>query len=650
MLLVTASDVAGAGAPGGRRGAGLRVAIGIVLALGAAWLAWHFVLAWGLQRLHEGARQRLEVEATRLDAQLSRFDYLPSLLETSPAVLDLLERPDDALLVDQVNRHLKALNAIAGTDNLYVLDGDGRVRAAADFDDPGTPVGQELSYRPYFRDARAQGRGRFYGVGITSARAGYYLAYALKSAAGRPGVATVKVNLDAIEREWRELPYELLLADEHQVVILASRDAWRFHPLEPLSVESMAESNRARRYGATMLPPLNWRLRESIADQAQRVSVDGLPYLASGHAVNGARWRLVLLEDERPVVLAAAGAAVIAALATTVLLLILALVVQRKRALRQRLASREALQAAHDSLERKVEERTAELRAAQSELVHAETLAVLGQMSASMVHELNQPLAALHTLSDNAALLIERNRHDEARSNLARIGQLVSRLGRLTGQLKVFAHKSGHAVGPVLVQRVVTEALALLAPRLRAAAIEVVVVIEPPDLTVLGEATRLEQVLINLLGNAIDALDGATGTRRIELRGSPADGGAMADGGAGGAAEPSQQQPPGAWAEIAVLNTGPPIDSAILARLFEPFVTSKPAGRGLGLGLLISSHIVRSFGGALAASNLEPTGVACLVRLPRVLAQGRSPSAASSPLAAPSLPASPFPSSQPGQP
>ena len=628
MPVVTAALATGVATPPGRRGsAGWRVALGVVpgilIAALAAWLAWHFALGQGLQRLHDGARQRLEVEATRLDGQLSRFEYLPSLLETSPAVLRLFEHPDDAGLVEQVNRHLKALNALAGTDNLYVLDGDGRALAAADADDPGTPVGQDLSYRPYVRDALAHGRGRFYGFGITSARAGYYLSYVLASPAGRIGIATVKVNLEAIEREWRELPYGLLLVDEHQVVILASDDAWRFHPLEPMSVEAMAEANRARRYGATILPPVNWRLRERIAPQASRVFVEGRPFLASELAVNAARWRLVLLEDERPAVLAAGGAAAIAAMAATVLLLAHALALQRQRANRQRLASRQALQAAHDSLELKVQARTAELQAAQSELIHAGKLAVLGQLSAGMVHELNQPLAALHTLSDNAALLIERGRHDEARTNLVRIGQLVARLGRLTGQLKVFAHKSAHHVDPVPVQKAVAEALTLLAPRLRASAIEVVVSIEPPTLTVLGEPTRLEQVLINLLGNAIDALDGAAGLRRIEVVASVSDEDDGPTDTGDGPGQPQGQRARGrqgkpAWARITVRNSGPSIDPDILARLFEPFVTSKPAGRGLGLGLVISSHIIRSFGGTLAACNLDPSGVACLIRLPRV--------------------------------
>jgi two-component system C4-dicarboxylate transport sensor histidine kinase DctB len=386
------------------------------------------------------------------------------------------------------------------------------------------------------------------------------------------------------------------MLDEHGVVILASRDAWKYHPLSPLSAEARVEASRSRRYGSAELAPLDWHMSERIGEHAVRSLIDARPYLVSEHAVNLGRWRLLLLDDEGASRSAARSAAVSAGLGAAVLLLAATLAVQRRREIRQRLASREALQSAHDSLELRVQERTAELRAAQNELVHAGKLAVLGQMSAGMVHELNQPLAALHTLSDNAALLIDRGRLDEARGNLARIVQLVHRLGRLTSQLKVFAHKSNEPVGPVSVQKAVHEAVSLVAARLREGGIELSVQIEPRSLAIAGDEARLEQVLGNLLGNAIDALDGAD-VRRIDIRASAR----------------------GGMCEIVVRNSGPCIDPAILPRLFEPFVTSKPPGKGLGLGLVISVHIVRAFGGSLHASNLAPTGAQFTIELPCAL-------------------------------
>ena len=559
----------------------------------AVWAAHAITLQRGVQRMSATAQQRLEVEAARLDGQLSRFEYLPLLLETSPEVLRLLSTPADGASRESVNRYLKALNAIAGADNLYVLDRAGTALAAADFEQPGTPVGQDLSYRPYVRDALTSGRGAFYGVGITSARAGYYLSYALPGRGEARGVATVKIDLQAIEQEWRDLPGELLMLDEHSVVILASRDAWKYHPLAPMSADAREEASRSRRYGGADLAPLDWLMRERVAERAVRAVIDARPYLASEHPVNRGRWRLLLLDDEAAARSDARSAAISAGLAAAVLLLVATLAVQRRREVRQRLANREALQAAHDSLERKVQERTSELRAAQNELVHAGKLAVLGQMSAGMVHELNQPLAALHTLSDNAALLVDRGRLGEARGNLARIVQLVHRLGRLTSQLKVFAHKSNEPIGSVSVDKAVHEAVTLVSGRLRAGDINVSIEVEPRGLAVAGDEARLEQVLGNLLGNAVDALDGAE-LRRIDIR---------------AAAQ-------GSMCEIVVRNSGPCIDADILPRLFEPFVTSKPAGKGLGLGLVISAHIVRAFGGSLRASNLAPMGAQFTIELP----------------------------------
>lgn len=582
------------GNPAPRRALGMAAALAVLLCV--AWLAHAAALERARSQLHAAAAARLDVEAARLDGELERFSFLPSLLETSPDVMQLLAAPQDAALRAAVNRHLLALNAIAGAENLYVLDRTGLALAAADADLPGTPVGSNYSYRPYMREALANGSGRFYGVGITSGRAGHYLSYAVPARGEPRGVAVVKVDLESFARQWAELPGEMLVVDERQVVILSSRPDWKYRPLAPLADDVRAEVAESRRYGGSTLVPLDWR--QQPRGEGLLVRAAGVDLVGADKPVNRTRWRLLLLLDETQARMSARSTALSVALATAVAMLLLVLLAQRQRDVRARLASRDALQAAHDSLEQKVAERTAELRAAQNDLVHAGKLAVLGRMSAGLVHELNQPLAALHTLSDNAAVLVERGRNDEARDNLKRIGQLVGRLGRMTGQLKVFAHKSVEPPEAVPVRKAAQDALALLSARLREHQVEVEVRVEPPELALLAEPVRLEQVLVNLVGNAIDALAGQP-TRRIWIE----------------AAERGE-----ARGTIAVRNSGPAIDAAILPRLFEPFVTSKPPGRGLGLGLVISTHILRGYGGSLAARNLAPAGVEFIVELPRVVA------------------------------
>lgn len=584
----------------------------------AAWGAHALVLRQGLQRLTEAAGHRLEVEATRLQGELARFDYLPALLETAPPVQTLLAEPRDPLLRAQASAYLHALNAIAGAEMLYVLAPDGLAAAASDDGTPGSPAGRDLSYRPYLQQALAHGRGRFYGIGVTSGVPGYYLSYALPRGGPTQGVATVKIDLRPAEQAWRQMPGQMLALDVHGVVVLASREDWKYRPRGPLDAAAQREATEARRYGTARLTPLAWREGEPLPDTetgaapalgARRVRVEGEAFVATERTVDEGRWRLVLLSEEAPVQATARWAAASAALAATALLLAALVWRQRRRIVRQQLASRAALQTAHDSLEQRVQARTAELRAAQADLVHAGQLAVLGQMSAGMVHELNQPLAALHTLSDNAVLLLERGRTEDARGNLSRIAQLVARLGKLTGQLKAFAHKRTEPPTPVGVATAVQEALALHAPRLREAALTPQVQITPPTLALLAEEVRLVQVLSNLVGNALDAMAGLDAPlRHLRIEAAPLEDGRMA--------------------RITVANSGAPIAPEVAARLFEPFFTTKPAGQGLGLGLMISSHLVSSFGGALrlAADNERIAGlpVAFVIELPRASAPALS--------------------------
>lgn len=264
----------------------------------------------------------------------------------------------------------------------------------------------------------------------------------------------------------------------------------------------------------------------------------------------------------------------------------------RRRHLRDRLRAREALQRAHDELERKVEERTRTLREAQEELVHAGKLAVIGQLSAGLAHELNQPLAALRTLSDNAVKFMQRGDLASAQGNLDRIGQLVDGMGTLTSQLKSFARKSSGAPRPVLVRRAMDNALFLLDRRLRQSGARVEMAVGE-GVTALCDANRLEQVLVNLIGNALDAMEGAA-QPVLWLSG----------------------RAEGERVRMEVRDSGPGLPDEVRARLFEPFFTTKESGAGLGLGLAISAGIVRDFGGSLSGASHPDGGAVFTIDIP----------------------------------
>lgn len=577
-----------------RRWRGLaRWSAAVCLVLAAAYGGHQMALQTGLSRLREAAEHRLDMLATGLEADLSRFEHLPALLEITPVVPALLEAPADFQLRDTVSRYLNGVNASVGAEMLYVLDSDGTSLAASDWQQPGTTIGQDLSFRPYVIDAIKLGRGRFYGVGITSRKPGYYLSYALHRGERLRGVAAVKVNIEDAERAWRKLPGDVLLIDERGVVILSTRDVLKYRPLAPLQAAQRAEVERSRPYGEAGLQPLDWTANESLAAGVQLVTLSGQSHLASTRLLQQTPWQLIVLDELAPVHAVARYAAATAGVTMVAAVLGMVALWQRRRAVRHKLASQAALQAAHDSLESTVMARTAQLRAAQNDLVHAGKLAALGQMSAGMVHELNQPLTALRTLSDSAGVLLDQQRPDEVRGNLHRIAGMVDRLARLTSQLKTFAHKSDATLTAVSLARSIADAHAVVGSELKAHDVRFVADVQPPGLSVIADEAAMASVLINLMRNAIDAVQGAS-QRGVAVR-------ARANGGR---------------VILTVTDTGPGIRADILPRLFEPFVSSKPAGAGLGLGLVICAQLVRGVGGMLMAGNCDEGGARFTVDLP----------------------------------
>jgi two-component system C4-dicarboxylate transport sensor histidine kinase DctB len=252
-------------------------------------------------------------------------------------------------------------------------------------------------------------------------------------------------------------------------------------------------------------------------------------------------------------------------------------------------------QMTHNLSEENAVRRQAEqkLRQAQSELVQAGKMAVLGQMSAGITHELNQPLTALRTMSDNAQVLIERGRLDEARSNLATISQLVGRMGALTGQLRQFARKADAVPTPAPVAAAITAALFLVERRVEQERVNFRMSMLNPDVRALCDSNRLEQVLVNLFNNALDAMADSE-TRQLTVTVDATFTRTL----------------------IAVTDTGPGIPEDIRAHLFEPFFTTKAQGKGLGLGLAISEQIVRESGGVLRVETTAADGARFIIELP----------------------------------
>ncbi|HEY1148174.1 MAG TPA: ATP-binding protein, partial [Pseudoduganella sp.] len=232
------------------------------------------------------------------------------------------------------------------------------------------------------------------------------------------------------------------------------------------------------------------------------------------------------------------------------------------------------------------------LRSTQNELVQAGKLAMLGQMAAGMTHELNQPLAAIRAFADNARTFLARGQSEQAAGNLSHISDAAARMGAIISQLKGFARKD-ETITQVDLARAARASAFLLESDFRHRDVALEINTGEEQVLVAGDTVRIEQVLINLIRNALDAVEGSP-TRRVCVSLDRAEGQGI----------------------VRIRDTGPGISDDVAAHLFEPFFTTKPTGKGLGLGLAISSSIVQAMNGQLTARNREDGGAEFEVRFP----------------------------------
>ncbi|WP_097304832.1 sensor histidine kinase [Pseudomonas chlororaphis] len=524
------------------------------------------------------ASEQLALYANSLHTLIERYRALPAVLALDPELRSALKGPVGPEQQDALNRKLERINGAARSSTLELLDHTGLAVAASNWRLPSSYVGHNYGFRPYFSQTRSQGSGRFYAVGVTSGIPGYFLSSAVKDEQGQfLGAMVVKLEFPELEREWSQGSDTLLVSDARGIVFIANQPGWRYRQLRPLSDSDRAELKATRQYDKQLLTPLEHRPLRRFDDDSTLTRVEGpdgsvdylwesLPLATEGWTLHLLRRPQIAFEDRRNAGLAAAGA-------WLTLVFLLLFLNQRWRLARLRQRSRE-------ELERLVEERTRDLRTAQDGLVQSAKLAALGQMSAALAHEINQPLTTQRMQLATLRLLLDHGRVDEAYQALKPLDDMLTRMASLTGHLKTFARKSPSGLRERLdLAAVVDQALQLLDTRLRDEQVDTQLQLTRPA-WVRGDAIRLEQVLINLLRNALDAMHDKP-LKHLEIR-----------------LEANQQL----WS-LSVIDSGGGIAEEHLPNVFDPFFTTKPVGDGLGLGLAVSYAIVHELGGRLSAGN-----------------------------------------------
>jgi two-component system C4-dicarboxylate transport sensor histidine kinase DctB len=548
----------------------------------------------------------LRQTANALDSQLRRYEALPALLAQDDDIRRVLADPSDPRRIADANRWLAETNTLIEASDLYLIDIDGTTIAASNHDRGDSFIGQNFSYRPYFTEARNGGFGRYFALGTTSGLRGYYFASPVRDSAGQVmGVLALKIGVDEIEASWRAPDYRILVTDPEGVVFMSTDADWLYRGLLPLTPDRRARLAETRRYADAELAELAVTTTASgKVSLLQLADRDGATheYIATETAMPDAGWTVRVLLDAGPI-RAQARLVVLAATLLVIVALLLAWTVGQRRA---RLAERLAIQdAAQAELERQVAERTADLTRAnadlhrmQADLVQAGKLAALGRMSAALSHEINQPLAAARNYADSAGLLIDRGDITRAKDNIGQILGLIDRMATIARHLRNVARKPNEPLKVVDLAAVLQDALAIAQTRLSTAGAEVTIDL-PADLPpAQGGPVRLQQVIVNVLSNAADAVDGLA-DRRIDVVGR-----AEGDG-----------------VTLAIRDHGPGVAPAIADRIFDPFFTTKQVGSGLGLGLSISYNIMKDFEGDLRVANHPEGGAVFTLVLRRSGAQ-----------------------------
>lgn len=537
--------------------------------------------AWLTARFSENTRVRSELRLAlytgNLLSELQRTAVVPLLLARDPALIGALNGND----FSTTSARLMAAQKEIGASSIKLLDASGRTVGSTD----RYQIGTNNVLAPYFVDALRSSETVF---SVASQGTGAYeFAYSRAVVAdGKTlGVIVVSADLIRLERSWASISDAVAVTDSEGRIILATEPRWRGLTLpEALAVRS-APSAIQRAFQVTA----DWTSTPVDA------YVQGRAVMQSEARIPFRGWRMISFTTYASIRERVNGVLALEIMGFAMLLAGTFYLLSR-RARRQSVAyMRESadLRALNVRLTREIAERERvqkELRVAEQTMQQSSKLAALGEMSAGVSHELNQPLAAMKTYLAGARLLLQRGRSEEALSSFQRIDDLIERMGSITRQLKSYARKGGEAVEPVDLRLVVSSALTLMEPQLRSGTIRVIRNLPRQKITVLADKIRLEQVVINLLRNAVDAVKDKKDAR-IEIGVDS-----------------------GAHAYLSVRDNGPGVSD--LEKLFEPFWTTKKPGEGTGLGLAISSTIVADFGGRLTAHNETDGGAVFWVELP----------------------------------
>ena len=564
----------------------------VLFCLVMGYVAYRQIFEREIEKETARHRQNLETVSLSINATLSKYEELPLAIAQDSRIHAALHNKATDKVIGQANQYLTEINRILGTDTIYIMNRDGLTLASSNWDQSDSYVGDNYSFRPYFKGAIQSGIGKFYGIGVASGKPGYYIACPVSVEGQTLGVITIKIRLSEIQSAIGEFNDYLLVTNEDGIVILSSDLSQLYKATRQISPETRDKISITRQFYNQPLDAFQFHGTSlTIDDDNERKLLKGEAYLVQSVPLGARGWDIVQISstgEGRTIALAASGAIGFAAGFLMISLL---------NWYYRRSAHREKLEI-FANIETQIQDRTNELmtkihdlekaesilKKTRDDAVQAGKLAVLGQMAAGVTHELSQPLSAIQLYAGNTKKLIECGNLGLAFENIDNINALVTRAGAILSELKTLYRNDETRVEPIALNTIIQNAVLVMNPFIRKANIRLEIV--GVEDKVMSSTGKLEQVLINLMSNSVDAL-------------------ALKD---GGAIEISCTRI-NEHVVVRYADNGPGITDSANAKIFEPFYTTKPSGKGLGLGLAISKFIVDAIGGKIECHNLSSGGL-----------------------------------------
>jgi len=543
-----------------------------------------------------------------LSDHIHDYKNISATMATLRGFQELLIDPNMASKV-KLNRFLDDTNLRLGTELIFILNTTGDVVSSSNYLSNQSLLGENYFLRPYYQQAKLGEPATYYAVDSVTGLRNFFFANPILSEGEVLGVIVIKLSLQPVFNTLNSGPFDYLLVGNNSVVFAASNSLWGSRTLYPIPKKWQEAIIKTKRYKTTSLLPVGTNSIKTVFDK-DRISltngIDESLYYSHRVSIIETRWHLFSVASRTTLFIPVMQYVLIYTL-IFLLVLFLWLYLRKHAEVKHNIEEQNItletrvqaltydLRFSNDELKGLVEHYKSmqkELKDTQIQLIQSAKLAVLGKLSASINHELNQPILALQTYTENGQRLLEIGRYETVKENFGEILKIVSNMHKIVARFKIFARKSSPETRACFISEVIDASLVVINPLLNESRVKLSISYNVENEKLLCEPVQISQVLVNLITNAVEVIElqkeGKVTISVFEKE---------------------------KYIVFSVNDNGPGIAKETIEHIFEPFFSTKPSGSGLGLA--ISRKIVETQLGTLIVDGSVTAGTSFVMSLPK---------------------------------